>query len=56
MKSIIFLALLCCAALADDEPTPEFVKVITSENFADVVQNSPHDVLVKFYAPWCGHW
>lgn len=25
------------------------------KNFNDIVLNPDHDVLVKFYAPWCGH-
>jgi len=28
---------------------------ITSDNFADVVYDTAKDVLVEFYAPWCGH-
>ncbi|GMF55825.1 unnamed protein product [Phytophthora fragariaefolia] len=30
------------------------VKVLTPDNFDEVVDGSKH-VLVKFYAPWCGH-
>jgi len=35
----------------NDEP----VKVIVGKNFDEIVMNSPHDVLLMFYAPWCGH-
>jgi protein disulfide-isomerase A1 len=31
------------------------VKVIVGKQFADMVINNDDDVLVKFYAPWCGH-
>lgn len=33
----------------------EGVIVITAENFPYVVANSKKDVLLEFYAPWCGH-
>jgi protein disulfide-isomerase A1 len=41
------------------EPVPEVnngpvIKVV-ADNFKDIVLNSANDVLVKFYAPWCGH-
>jgi protein disulfide-isomerase A1 len=41
------------------EPIPEKqegpVTVIVSKNYKDIVLNDKKDVLVEFYAPWCGH-
>jgi thiol-disulfide isomerase/thioredoxin len=31
------------------------VIVLRSKSFRDLVMNNDKDVLVKFYAPWCGH-
>ena len=28
---------------------------LTNDNFKEVVTDSSADVLVEFYAPWCGH-
>jgi protein disulfide-isomerase A1 len=35
----------------NDEP----VKILVGKSFPDLVINSDDDVLVEFYAPWCGH-
>ena len=41
------------------EPIPEKqegpVTVIVAKNYKDIVLNDKKDVLVEFYAPWCGH-
>lgn len=31
------------------------VKIVVSSQFKDIVMDSTKDVLVKYYAPWCGH-
>jgi protein disulfide-isomerase A1 len=41
------------------EPLPESqdgpVHVIVAHNYDEIVLNNDKDVLVEFYAPWCGH-
>jgi protein disulfide-isomerase A1 len=41
------------------EPIPETqegpVTVVVAKNYKDVVINNKQDVLLEFYAPWCGH-
>lgn len=37
----------------DDNDGP--VKVVVGKNFDEIVNNPEKDVLIEFYAPWCGH-
>ncbi|XP_062856753.1 protein disulfide-isomerase A3 [Trichomycterus rosablanca] len=41
------------------EPIPDSndgpVKVLVAENFDSIVNDESKDVLIEFYAPWCGH-
>lgn len=37
----------------DDNSGP--VKVVVAKNFDEIVNDETKDVLIEFYAPWCGH-
>ncbi|TSK28277.1 Protein disulfide-isomerase A3 [Bagarius yarrelli] len=41
------------------EPVPannkEPVKVVVADTFEEIVNDAEKDVLIEFYAPWCGH-
>jgi protein disulfide isomerase family A protein 3 len=40
------------------QPIPEQtedVKVVVAKNFDEIVNDNSKDVLIEFYAPWCGH-
>ncbi|XP_041371149.1 protein disulfide-isomerase A3-like [Gigantopelta aegis] len=41
------------------EPVPDntdnAVKVVVAKNFDEIVNDEEKDVLIEFYAPWCGH-
>lgn len=40
----------------DDDEGPSPVVKLTNANFNEVVNESPEkDIMIKFYAPWCGH-
>uniref|UniRef100_A0A3Q2CQ94 Protein disulfide-isomerase n=1 Tax=Cyprinodon variegatus TaxID=28743 RepID=A0A3Q2CQ94_CYPVA len=40
-------------AVPEDNDGP--VKVVVAENFDAIVNDDSKDVLIEFYAPWCGH-
>ncbi|CAD8084226.1 unnamed protein product [Paramecium sonneborni] len=51
-----YFVLLIIAMTVMSEVTNEGVVIeLTSDNFNQVVLESKQDVLVKFFAPWCGH-
>lgn len=54
-----FLAKKLKVVLKSEPVTPEdtagAVKVVKGDSFKDIVLNNNKDVLVEFYAPWCGH-
>lgn len=40
------------------EPVPETqgnVKVVVGRNYKELIEDANKDVLIEFYAPWCGH-
>jgi thioredoxin-like negative regulator of GroEL len=37
------------------EHLAQAVKVVTGNSFQSLVIDNTKDVLVEFYAPWCGH-
>ena len=43
------------ADIDEDDGTPSAVVTLNDANFDEVVTHSPNDVMIEFYAPWCGH-
>ncbi len=39
----------------DEDGGDSAVVQLTSDNFHKIVEDSSKNVLVEFYAPWCGH-
>jgi len=39
----------------EDNDDPAKVKVVVAKNFDEIVNDESKDVLIEFYAPWCGH-
>jgi len=37
------------------EPFENNVRIVVANNFEEVVLDSTKDVLIEYYAPWCGH-
>lgn len=42
-------------APSKEENAKRDVKIAVASNFGDLVRDSTKDVIVNFYAPWCGH-
>jgi len=41
--------------IPEDNDEPGKVKVVVAKNFDEIVNDETKDVLIEFYAPWCGH-
>lgn len=41
--------------IPDESASNEAVRTVVARNFNDVVNDESKDVLIEFYAPWCGH-
>lgn len=42
-------------AVPEDNDEPGKVRIVVGKNFEEIVNNEDKDVLIEFYAPWCGH-
>jgi len=41
--------------LPEGNDEPGKVKIVVAKNFDEIVNDESKDVLIEFYAPWCGH-
>lgn len=55
---------ICCLSgklkpIIKSQPVPKnnkgLVKVVVGKTFDEIVMDTNKDVLIEFYAPWCGH-
>lgn len=54
MRTLVCLVFLVIFTASVDVQVEDFVHVLTNENFSQFIAENEF-VLVKFYAPWCGH-
>ena len=54
MKKISFLICSIIAPVFAGAEVDEGVLILTDDNFDEVLATNPN-MMIEFYAPWCGH-
>lgn len=54
MNKFVLLALLIVSATAAEVAVQDNVYILTDDTFDDFIENN-ENVMVEFFAPWCGH-